>query len=199
MDMMQFIHSSKWTEGIVNKLGKYVCSDPRECLHITELSLTSGISDLWKQDSDNNFSFIAWMLTANDFKFEISRQLDQKLNHILNDFDATQPLKTSLRIGLLLRSGLSLLKNNDHFLWWDKETINNKISSHNVRYVNLQGANLAGMDLAGLKLPANLRRANFKGADLSSTDLRGAYLRDALISKEQLDGAIVDRTTELPC
>jgi len=61
-------------------------------------------------------------------------------------------------------------------------------------------ANLAAANLGAANLrEADLRRANLKGTDFSDAVLKGADLRTATgLEKYQIDGAIIDYTTQLP-
>lgn len=73
----------------------------------------------------------------------------------------------------------------------------------------LNRASLVGADLRGVRkladadlTQASLRYADLEGADFTGaklwcTDLTGANLRGAIVTREQIDGAIVDETTTL--
>lgn len=171
--MSNFLHTAKWTERIINKFEKYIHFNPDECRHIAALALSSGMVELWRQNCSNPFSFIAWLLTTDEPRFEYSylsiedEQFNQKLSEKIEASNVSQPLKTSLHIAHNLRNYPS-----DR---WNKESINNKIISHNINYLNLQGANLANTDLSGLILPANFNKANLEGANLASANLQGAW------------------------
>jgi hypothetical protein len=194
----RFLHSSKWTERIIAKFEKYIHLNPDECRHIAGLALSSGVSKLWAQDHDNHFSFMAWLLTTDNYSHEINEKFSRKVSVVLDNANVSQALKASLHVASQMRNCFSKHKKYDSFVCWSKETINRYVAFHNVNYINLQGIDLTNSDLSGLKLPANLRKTNLTGADISNTDLRGAYLREVLVSDEQLAYAIVDDTTELP-
>jgi len=69
----------------------------------------------------------------------------------------------------------------------------------NLEAVNLEAANLFETNLRGANLRAsNLQAAVMRRANLMGADLRGADLRGASLTDEQLAGAIVDQTTQLP-
>jgi len=202
-DTIHFLHDSKWTEQIVRKFEKYIHSEPDECCHIAELALTSGVVEWWKDDGENPFSLMAWLLTNDNFNLKENchqktfEYFKQKFHELVDGSDFSRALKTSIYIAHQIRNDLFLHKKNTLFVQW-KKAINDKIVSYKINYINLQGANLKNADLSHLKLPANLRNANLKETDLSNTDLRGAYLRGATVTKKQLNNAIINHTTELP-
>ena len=69
-----------------------------------------------------------------------------------------------------------------------------------IRRTDLSGANLEKADLSNADCTnVNFRGANFKDADLTGTILTGADLTGAMnLTQEQLDRAVVDKSTTLP-
>jgi uncharacterized protein YjbI with pentapeptide repeats len=84
--------------------------------------------------------------------------------------------------------------------WTPQPSYSTHLENASLRYANLQDAKLKGAFLQGADLTyANLSRANLEGTILEKANLSGADLRGAkYLTKEQLESAIIDSTTQLP-
>ena len=97
---------------------------------------------------------------------------------------------------------------------WD-EAVSNLLVAHHESYFErhdgpcLNAADLRGSDLSSVDLnqadlshanlsKVHLDRASLVAADLRGADLRGACLIEADLRQARLEGAIFDRTTQLP-